>query len=60
MSADQKTAIYKGLSQVPLDVLGKPLDWTWSVFRKIEMENWGWRGMPVVEYRQMLAKSKAG
>lgn len=51
----QKAAIYKGMSQVLLDVLGKPLDWTWVVFEEVEMENWGWGGMPVADYRKLLA-----
>jgi 4-oxalocrotonate tautomerase len=55
VTADQKAAIYKGMSQVLLDVLGKPLDWTWVVFEEVEMENWGWGGMPVADYRELLA-----
>ncbi|MER9431513.1 tautomerase family protein [Mesorhizobium sp. M0408] len=43
------------MSEVLLDVLGKPLDWTWVVFEEVEMENWGWGGMPVGEYRKLLA-----
>lgn len=55
VTAEQKAAIYKGVSEVLLDVLGKPLDWTWVVFEEVEMENWGWGGMPVGEYRKLLA-----
>ncbi|BAV47821.1 4-oxalocrotonate tautomerase [Mesorhizobium sp. 113-1-2] len=46
VTAEQKAAIYKGVSEVLLDVLGKPLDWTWVVFEEGEMENWGWAGCP--------------
>lgn len=55
VTTEQKAAIYKGVSEVLLDVLGKPLDWTWVVFEEVEMENWGWGGMPVAEYRKLLA-----
>jgi len=55
VTAEQKAAIFKGMSQVLLDVLGKPLDWTWVVFEEVEMENWGWGGMPVAEFRAQLA-----
>ena len=55
VTAEQKAAIFKGMSQVLLDVLGKPLDWTWVVFEDVAMENWGWGGMPVAEYRAQLA-----
>lgn len=59
VTAEQKAAIYKGMSEVLRDVLGKPLDWTWVVFQEVEMENWGWGGMPVAEYRKQLA-AKSG
>ncbi len=55
VTAEQKAAIYKGMSEVLRDVLGKPVDWTWVVFQEVEMENWGWGGMPVAEYRKLLA-----
>jgi 4-oxalocrotonate tautomerase len=56
VTAEQKAAIYKGMSQVLLDVLNKPLDWTWVVFQEVELENWGWGGMPVLDYRAKMAK----
>jgi 4-oxalocrotonate tautomerase len=55
VTPEQKAAIFKGMSQVLLDVLGKPLDWTWVVFQEVEMENWGWGGMPVAEFRKLKA-----
>ncbi|GAO80347.1 MULTISPECIES: 4-oxalocrotonate tautomerase family protein [unclassified Sphingopyxis] len=55
VTPEQKAEIYKGMSQVLLDVLGKPLDWTWVIFQEVEMEDWGWGGMPVEEYRKKLA-----
>lgn len=59
VSAEQKAAIYKGMSQVLCDVLGKPPEWTWVFVQEVEMEDWGWGGMPVAEYRKTLA-AKAG
>lgn len=55
VTAEQKAAIFKGMSQVLFDVLGKPPEWTWVVFQEVEMEDWGWGGMPVAEYRKLLA-----
>jgi 4-oxalocrotonate tautomerase len=55
VTADQKAAIYKGVSQLLLDVLDKPLDRTWVVFEEVELENWGWGGMPVADYRKLQA-----
>ncbi|WP_409334404.1 tautomerase family protein [Bradyrhizobium sp. AUGA SZCCT0283] len=33
-----------------LDVLNKPLEGTFVVIEEVEMENWGWGGLPVAEY----------
>jgi len=52
---EQKAAIYKGVSRAPFDVVKKPPEWTWVVFQEVEMENRGWGGMPVAEYRKKLA-----
>ena len=53
VTAEQKAAIYKGV------MLKKPPEWTWVVFQEVEMENWGWGGMPVAEYRKRLQAGKA-
>lgn len=57
VTPEQKAEIYKGMSQVLLDVLGKPLDWTWVIFQEVELEDWGWGGMPVLEYRKRMAEA---
>jgi 4-oxalocrotonate tautomerase len=54
----EKAAIYKSLSQVLLDVLGKPLDRTRVILQEVELENWGSGGMPVAGFRQRLAREK--
>jgi 4-oxalocrotonate tautomerase len=59
VTPEQKAEIYKGMSQVLLDVLGKPLDWTWVIFQEVEMEDWGWGGMPVAEYRKKMAEVRS-
>ncbi len=58
VTAEQKAEIYKGMSQVLLDVLGKPLEWTWVIFEEVELENWGWGGLPVLEYRKKKAAER--
>jgi 4-oxalocrotonate tautomerase len=30
------------------------------VFQEVEMENWGWGGMPVAEYRKRLLARQRG
>ena len=54
VTAEEKAALIKGVSQVLLDVLNKPLDATFVVIEEVELENWGWGGLPVPEYRKRL------
>lgn len=53
-TAEEKAALIKGVSQVLLDVLNKPLQSTFVVIEEVELENWGWGGLPVPEYRKRL------
>ncbi len=55
VTADEKARLIAGVSQLLLEVLGKPLDSTFVVIQEVELENWGWGGMPVPEYRRRLA-----
>ena len=55
---EEKAALIKGVSQVLLDVLNKPLDATFVVIEEVELENWGWGGLPVAEYRKRLQQRK--
>jgi 4-oxalocrotonate tautomerase len=59
VSAEEKARLIKGVSELLLDVLGKPLDSTFVTIQEVELENWGWGGLPVPEYRKHLA-AKAG
>jgi len=56
ISREEKAAIHKGMSQVLLDVLGKPVDWTWVVIEEVDLDNWGWGGLPVADYRKKMAE----
>jgi len=58
VTAEQKAAIMKGMSQVLLEVLGKPHEWTWVVIQQIDPEDWGWGGMPVLKYREQLGAER--
>ena len=55
VTAEEKAQLIAGVSQLLLDVLGKPLDSTFVVIQEVELENWGWGGMPVPEYRRRAA-----
>ncbi|UNK49886.1 4-oxalocrotonate tautomerase family protein [Lysobacter sp. S4-A87] len=54
-TADEKAALIRGVSQLLLDVLYKPLDSTFVVIEEVTLENWGWYGMPVPELRRRRA-----
>jgi 4-oxalocrotonate tautomerase len=53
------SVLIKGVSQLLLDVLKKPLEATFVVIDEVDTENWGWGGLPVREYRKKLAKDRA-
>jgi 4-oxalocrotonate tautomerase len=59
MTAEEKAAIIAGLSQVLLEVLNKPLESTYVVIEEVDLENWGWGGLPTAEYRKIVAARKS-
>ena len=56
VTAAEKAALIKGVSQLLLDVLNKPLDATFVIIEEVEMENWGVGGLPVEAYRKLKAQ----
>lgn len=59
VTADEKAKLIEGVSQLLLDVLNKPLDATFVVIQEVEMENWGWGGLPVETYRKQRAVKRS-
>ena len=57
VTAEEKARIIAGVSQVMLDVLNKPLESTYVVIEEVDLDNWGWGGVPTVEYRKQRALS---
>jgi 4-oxalocrotonate tautomerase len=55
ITAEEKAALIKGASQLLLDVLNKPLDATFVVIEEVDTDNWGWGGMPALEFRRRRA-----
>lgn len=55
VTPEEKARLIAGVSQLLLDVLNKPLDSTFVVIEEVELENWGWGGLPVPELRQRRA-----
>lgn len=40
-----------------LDVLTKLLESTYLVIEEVDLDNWGWGGLPTTEYRKLFAES---
>ena len=57
VTAEEKARLIAGTSQLLLDVLNKPLDATFVVIEEVELDTWGWGGLPVPEYRKRRAAS---
>jgi len=58
-TADEKARLIKGVSELLLEVLGKPLDATFVTIQEVELENWGWGGLPVEAFRKQRAAPAA-
>jgi len=56
VTAEQKAALIKGVTDLLRDVLNKSPNTTFVVIDEVEMENWGVGGLPVEQWRQQAAK----
>jgi 4-oxalocrotonate tautomerase len=52
LTAEEKAALIKGASELLLNVLNKPLDSTFVIIEEVDTDNWGWGGVPALEYRR--------
>ncbi|PVE21983.1 4-oxalocrotonate tautomerase [Microvirga sp. KLBC 81] len=52
VTAEEKAALIKGVSELLLNVLNKPVDSTFVIIEEVETDNWGWGGLPVAEFRR--------
>ena len=59
VTAEEKTELIAGVSQLLLDVLNKPLASTFVVIEEVDTDNWGWGGLPALEYRRRLAAASS-
>jgi 4-oxalocrotonate tautomerase len=56
---EQMAALIKGASELLRDVLGKPMESTFVVIEEVDTDNWGWGGLPALDYRKKLAAAAA-
>jgi 4-oxalocrotonate tautomerase len=57
-TAQEKARLIKGVSDLLLEVLGKPLDSTFVTIHELETENWGRGGLPTLEFRKQFAAQR--
>ncbi|RKI73749.1 4-oxalocrotonate tautomerase family protein [Corallococcus sp. AB049A] len=55
VTPEEKARLIAGTSQLLLDVLNKPLDSTYVVIQEVALEDWGWGGLPALEFRKRRA-----
>ncbi|QOZ70589.1 tautomerase family protein [Bradyrhizobium arachidis] len=55
LTAEEKAVLIKGSSELLRDVLGKPLESTFVVIEEVDTDNWGWGGLPALEFRRRRA-----
>ena len=55
VTADEKAALIRGASELLRDVLNKPLDSTFVEIEEVGTDNWGWGGLPALEFRRQRA-----
>ena len=55
VTSEEKAALIRGTSELLRDVLGKPLDSTFVIIEEVDTDNWGWGGLPALEYRRKRA-----
>jgi 4-oxalocrotonate tautomerase len=60
VTSEEKAALIKGTSELLRDVLGKPLDSTFVIIEEVDTDNWGWGGLPALEYRRKRAATAGG
>ena len=56
VTADEKARLIAGASQLLLEVLNKPLDSIFVVIEEVDLDTWGWGGLPAFEFRRRQAQ----
>tara|TARA_B100001105_G_C22179506_1_gene352107 strand:- start:31 stop:276 length:246 start_codon:yes stop_codon:yes gene_type:complete len=52
VTAAEKAALIAGATELLTRVLNKPPEATVVVIEEVALENWGWGGLPVAEFRR--------
>jgi 4-oxalocrotonate tautomerase len=55
VTAAEKAALIKGATELLREVLNKPPESTFVIIDEVDTDNWGWGGLPALDYRKTLA-----
>jgi 4-oxalocrotonate tautomerase len=58
VTAEEKAALIKGASELLRDVLNKPFESTFVIIEEVATDNWGWGGLPALEFRRQRDRAK--
>ena len=56
VTAEEKAALIKGASELLKNVLNKPFESTFVIIEEVPTDNWGWGGLPALEFRRRQAE----
>jgi len=55
VTAAEKAALIRGATELLQQVLNKPPESTFVVIEEVDTDNWGWGGLPALEFRRQRA-----
>jgi 4-oxalocrotonate tautomerase len=58
VTAEEKAALIYGATQLLADVLNKPFESTFVIIEEVDTDNWGWGGLPTLEFRRLRAATE--
>jgi 4-oxalocrotonate tautomerase len=58
VTAVEKAALIKGATELLRDVLKKPPESTFVIIDEVDTDNWGWGGLPALDFRRKLARER--
>lgn len=59
VTAQEKAQLIRGASELLREVLNKPFDSTFVIIEEVDTDNWGWGGLPALEFRRQRANRPA-
>ena len=54
----EKAALIKGATELLRNVLNKPPESTFVIIDEVDTDDWGWGGLPALDYRKTLAAAR--